>query len=148
MCSSDLFVFIDTLPLTPHNKIDRKALRAITPSRDRAGASAPPATPLERAIAGIWQDVLGVPHVDATDNFFDLGGHSLLATQIMWRIFEVFDVEVPLRRLFDAPTVTAFATALQDIAGNPARLTRVAELYEEVRQLSADDVSARLEDAT
>ncbi len=142
------FVFIDTLPLTPHNKIDRKALRAITPSRDRAGASAPPATPLERAIAGIWQDVLGVPHVDATDNFFDLGGHSLLATQIMWRIFEVFDVEVPLRRLFDAPTVTAFATALQDIAGNPARLTRVAELYEEVRQLSADDVSARLEDAT
>ena len=91
---------------------------------------------------------LGVDRVGVDDNFFDLGGHSLLATQIMWRIFEVFDVEVPLRRLFDAPTVTAFATALQDIAGNPARLTRVAELYEEVRQLSADDVSARLEDAT
>lgn len=139
------FVFIDTLPLTPHNKIDRNALRAITPSRDRVGASAPPATPLERAIASIWQDVLGVAHVGATDNFFDLGGHSLLATQIMWRIFEVFDVEIPLRHLFDAPTVAAFAVALEETAGDAARLTRVAELYEEVRLLSADDVSARLD---
>ena len=88
--------------------------------------------------------MLNVDRVGTTDNFFELGGHSLLATQVMWRVFETFGAEVPLRRLFDAPTVVEFAAALQEADRVPGRVKRIAELYEEVRQLSADEVEQRL----
>ncbi len=92
------FVFITSLPLTPHNKIDRKALRSISPSDEDGRTVVAPTTALQSTIAHIWREVLEADRVGITDNFFELGGHSLLATQVMWRVFETFKVEVPLRR--------------------------------------------------
>jgi acyl carrier protein len=138
------FVTVEALPLTAHNKIDRQALRRMAPSRDEARRFVEPSTALEQVIAQIWQDVLEAERVGVTDSFFDLGGHSLLATQVMWRVFEVFGVEVPLRRLFDSPTVAEFAAALEQAEGGSGRLARTAALYQTVRQLSADEVTQQL----
>lgn len=138
------FVSVDALPLTPHNKIDRQALRRMAPTRDAVRRFVEPSTALEQVIAQIWQEVLEVERVGVTDSFFDLGGHSLLATQVMWRVFEVFGVEVPLRRLFESPTVAEFASALDQAEGRSGRLARAAALYQEVRLLSAEEVTQRL----
>jgi acyl carrier protein len=107
------FVLLPALPLTGNGKVDRRAL----PAPDRSGFAAEgafvaPRTPVEEMLAGMWTEVLGVPRVGALDNFFDLGGHSLLATRVISRIREAFAIEVPLRRLFEAPTVEALAIAV------------------------------------
>ena len=106
------FVVLEQLPLTPNGKVDRKAL----PAPERAAAAdgyTAPRTPLEELLAGIWADVLGVERVAINDNFFDLGGHSLLATQIMARIGDSFRVSLPLRALFESPTVAGLAERIQ-----------------------------------
>jgi amino acid adenylation domain-containing protein len=140
------FVFVDAFPLTPHNKLDRKALSLLAPTQNCETQFVLPTSALESVIARIWRETLDVERVGVTDDFFDLGGHSLLATQVMWRVFETFNVEVPLRRLFDAPTVGEFVAALEEVEGSTGRLMRVAELHEEVFQLTDDEVSLRLEE--
>jgi amino acid adenylation domain-containing protein len=117
------FVFLEVFPLTPNGKIDRKALPA--PGGDRAiDQYEAPRRAVEEILAGIWTEALGVTPIGLHDNFFDLGGHSLLATQVMSRVRAVFRIELPLRSLFDAPTVEGVAAAIdravaQD-AGAPA----------------------------
>ncbi|HEX6293266.1 MAG TPA: amino acid adenylation domain-containing protein, partial [Herpetosiphonaceae bacterium] len=109
------FVVLDALPLTPMGKIDRKALPA--PELSQAASEAafvPPRTALEEQIASVWSAVLGVERVGVHDNFFALGGHSLLATQVITRVQQLIGQEVPLRLLFEAPTVAAFAAHLGD----------------------------------
>ena len=106
------FVVLDELPLTPNGKIDRRALPA--PDRDRRGSSfVAPRTPLEARLAEIWTEVLKLERVGATDNFFHLGGHSLLVTQLVSRINETFQVELPLQRIFEQPTVAELAAQLE-----------------------------------
>jgi amino acid adenylation domain-containing protein len=108
------FVFLDTLPLNPNGKVDRKALPMPDQSRpEQAVLFVPPSTLDEKTIAEIWAKVLKVDRVGIHDNFFDLGGHSLLATQIVSRIREAFAVELPLRSLFEASTVSGLAAAIQ-----------------------------------
>ncbi|RKH14792.1 amino acid adenylation domain-containing protein [Corallococcus sp. CA053C] len=102
------FVPLASLPLTPNGKVDRKALPAPDFSSDASEYIAP-RTPTEERLAGLWQRLLNARRVGASDNFFDLGGHSLLATQAISRIREAFGVELPLRGLFDAPTVEGLA---------------------------------------
>ncbi|MCU0509395.1 MAG: amino acid adenylation domain-containing protein, partial [Anaerolineae bacterium] len=110
------FITLDSLPLTPIGKIDRRALAAL--AAERAGdATAPavgdaPASPAEQLIAQMWGDLLGVERVGRQDNFFDLGGHSLLATRAISRLRAVFGVELPLLALFDAPTPAGLARAV------------------------------------
>jgi amino acid adenylation domain-containing protein len=95
------------MPLTPSGKVDRRALPAPDPAAAPAGR-VPPRTPAEELVAGIWERILGVrPGVH--DNFFDLGGHSLRATQVVSRVREAFGAELPLRALFEAPTVAGLA---------------------------------------
>ncbi|MEM7795316.1 MAG: amino acid adenylation domain-containing protein [Cyanobacteria bacterium P01_C01_bin.118] len=109
-----LFVTLAALPLTPNGKVDRQALPA--PERIRpelAKQFVAPRTPTEEAIAEIWTDVLGLETVGVNDNFFDLGGHSLLATQVLSRLREAFEVELPLRQLFEAHTVAAIADVVE-----------------------------------
>jgi acyl carrier protein len=104
------FVQLDALPLTAQGKVDRKALPAPDHDSLTAGtAYVAPHTPTEDVLASIWAEVLGVERVGIHDSFFALGGHSLLATQLVSRIREVFQIELALRSLFEAPTVAQLA---------------------------------------
>ncbi|HVT17366.1 MAG TPA: amino acid adenylation domain-containing protein [Thermoanaerobaculia bacterium] len=117
------FVAVPELPLTPHGKVDRKALSrlaALDPAAGR-GAAAPagalPRTPLEELLAGIWSEVLGRERVGREQDFFELGGHSLLATQLISRVRGACGVELPLRSVFAAPTLAAQALQLGALLG-------------------------------
>ncbi|HEY0601403.1 MAG TPA: amino acid adenylation domain-containing protein [Herpetosiphonaceae bacterium] len=97
---------LDALPLTPNGKVDRKALPAPDQLRpDLETAFVAPQTPVEQLLANIWADVLHVGEVGVTDNFFSLGGNSLLATLLVSRMREAFQVDLPVRTLFEAPTI-------------------------------------------
>ena len=104
----NIFIALPELPLTPNGKIDRKALPAPEPAQTVSGHDALQ-TPTQEMLAGIWCEVLGITEVGANDNFFDLGGHSLLATQISSRLREVFQIELPLRKVFETPVVSELA---------------------------------------
>ncbi|MBW8767933.1 MAG: AMP-binding protein, partial [Geodermatophilales bacterium] len=100
------WVLLGALPLTPSGKVDRRALPAPEGGRLELGAVyVAPRTALEELLAGIWAEVLGLDRVGVHDNFFALGGHSLLAAQVVSRAGEALEIEVPLRLLFEAPTV-------------------------------------------
>jgi amino acid adenylation domain-containing protein len=109
-----VFVFLDSLPLTPNGKLDRKALPAPDQSRPELDdAFAAPRTPIEEILANIWAGVLKLDKVGIHDNFFHLGGHSLLATQVVTRIRDAFKLDLPLRTLFEAPTIHGLVQKLQ-----------------------------------
>ncbi|HEU4562037.1 MAG TPA: amino acid adenylation domain-containing protein, partial [Longimicrobium sp.] len=116
------FVAIDRIPLTANGKLDRRALPA--PKAAAVGAEdgyVAPRTPVEEVLAAIWCEVLRRDRVGAGDDFFAVGGHSLRATQVVSRVREVFDVELPLRAIFEAPTLAELAARLEEIrrAGVP-----------------------------
>ncbi|NJJ59912.1 non-ribosomal peptide synthetase [Pseudomonas sp. B14(2022)] len=97
---------LDAMPLSPSGKLDRRALPApVWQTREHVE----PETPLQQQVAAIWREVLGVPRIGLRDDFFALGGHSLLATQIISRTRQACDVELPLRTLFEASELGAFA---------------------------------------
>jgi amino acid adenylation domain-containing protein len=101
---------VDAVPLLPSGKVDRSALAALAVPAPEPAAG----TGTEATIAGIWREVMGVDAVGPDDDFFEVGGHSLLAVKIATRLRAAFDVDVPLTLLFDHPTVSALARALDD----------------------------------
>jgi amino acid adenylation domain-containing protein len=113
------FVLLDRLPLTPSGKVDRRALPA--PETGGPEGFVAPRTPTEEVLAGIWAEVLRCEHVGATDNFFELGGHSLVATQVVARAREVFRIELPVRTLFEAPTLAGLARHVEALANSGRR---------------------------
>lgn len=122
------FVALDAIPLMPNGKIDRKAL---PPPEAPAGMASPteaatPRNALEESIAAAMAMLLGRAGVDIHDNFFDLGGHSLLAAQLCARLGRELGCEVPLRSLFDAPTVATLAALLRDDGGAQAARSAIS----------------------
>ncbi|QRK05610.1 non-ribosomal peptide synthase/polyketide synthase [Archangium violaceum] len=110
------FVVLEALPLTPNGKVDRKALPAPEAEGTAREGYVAPRTELELVVADIWAPLLK-QRVGALDNFFELGGHSLLAAQVATRLREVLQRELPLRVLFEAPTVAELAARLESMPG-------------------------------
>lgn len=134
-------VLLDALPLTPNGKVDTAALPA-PEAIAREHAVVAPRNPMEQALADIWRQVLRIEQLGVEDNFFDLGGHSLLATQVIARIRSTFHVQLPLRSMFDTPTIAGLA---QQIAALPQNSEdeEVARLLQELEGLS-DEEAERL----
>ncbi|WP_427156903.1 amino acid adenylation domain-containing protein [Aliinostoc sp. HNIBRCY26] len=109
-------MLLDDLPLAPSGKIDRRALPApeftqLQSENTFVAAS----TPIQEILTGIWAEVLSLEKVGIHDNFFELGGHSLLATRVISKVRQAFEVELPLRRLFEQPTIAGLATVIDRI---------------------------------
>jgi len=115
------FVPLESLPLTPNRKLDRKALPPPDGlERAERDPSPAPAGDLEKAIAEVWRDVLKVSRVGLEENFFDLGGHSLLAVRVHRRLRQAVARELAITDLFRFPTVRALAAYLGDASGGPS----------------------------
>jgi amino acid adenylation domain-containing protein len=135
------FVRLESLPLTPNGKIDRRKLPApdYTPGKRQLVL---PRTPNEALLATIWQEVLRVKPVGVHNNFFELGGHSLLATQVISRIRQTLQVELPLRQLFEFPTIAQLAPRLRGgevtLGGETARTSTLPPIQPAQRDAAAD----------
>jgi amino acid adenylation domain-containing protein len=105
---------LDQLPLTPNGKVNRKALAEGGDWRAGQTAFVPPASKMERLIAGIWEDALGIKPIGIDHNFFDLGGHSLLAVRVLSRLRQATGSAIPLAAIFQAPTIGMLAHMLED----------------------------------
>jgi amino acid adenylation domain-containing protein len=135
------FVPLETLPLTATGKVDRRALPA--PASTRPELATPfvaPRMPLEERVARIWAETLGLEQVGVNDQFLDLGGHSLHATQIVSRIRETFQVDIPLQSLLDAATVADMAALIGRRRAYALSEAELARLLAEVEGLSAGEL--------
>ncbi|NJM65772.1 MAG: amino acid adenylation domain-containing protein [Acaryochloris sp. RU_4_1] len=138
------FVLLSALPRTPNGKIDRQALPALDQEQSLARTFAPPRTPTEEQLAGIWAEVLNIKQVGIHDNFFDLGGHSLLATQLASRCRDTFHVEILLRQFFAAPTIADLAILIAQQLADASDETLLAQTLAEIQQLSDAEAQAVL----
>ena len=127
-------VEIDRIPLGVNGKVDRKALVSRRPATPEQNIS----EPLESTgnfvfdtVRGIWTEILGVSPIDGTDNFFSLGGHSLLASRMISRIRTSVGIELPIRSIFDSPTLEAFCRAVELGAEDQKTVTSAAEVLPE-----------------
>jgi len=125
MVPSAIFV-LESFPLTPNGKIDRRALPAPDGNSQTATEFVAPRTQTEQALAAIWAEVLRRPAVGIHDDFFALGGHSLLATQVISRIQVRLQRELPLRTLFERPTVEQLAKAVEETVAGDAPKGKIA----------------------
>ncbi|MEG4517635.1 MULTISPECIES: amino acid adenylation domain-containing protein [unclassified Microcoleus] len=116
------FVVLESLPVTANGKVDRVALPAPEPIKlEWAGGYVAPQTSIEEVLVKIWAEVLGIKRVGIRDNFFELGGHSLLATQLVSRVRDAFGVELPLRRVFEAPTIAELSKIVESLKDKNAK---------------------------
>jgi acyl carrier protein len=130
------FVVLEALPLTPNGKVDRRALPAPDTSKpDLSLFFVGPRNSVEEVLAAIWAEVLKLERVDVHDDFFALGGHSLLALRVVSRIRNAFDVNIPLRTLFDLPTVASLAAAITQAQSKPVFTKEMAGVVTDVESL-------------
>ncbi|HEX8174903.1 MAG TPA: phosphopantetheine-binding protein, partial [Pyrinomonadaceae bacterium] len=135
------FVILEEMPLTPNGKVDRKALPAPPSLRPELSSTyVAPRTALEKVVAGIWANVLGLEQVGMRDNFFDLGGHSMLATRVTFRVREALLIELPLRSLFESPTVESLVNVIAQMWGDRSTAEEVAKTHLEVEQLTEEEI--------
>jgi amino acid adenylation domain-containing protein len=116
------FVVLESLPVTASGKVDRLALPAPEPIKlELAGGYIAPQTAVEQVLVKIWAEVLGIKRVGIRDNFFELGGHSLLATQLVSRVRDAFGIELPLRSVFEAPTIGDLSEVVESLKDKNAK---------------------------
>ena len=137
------FMVLDAFPLTPNGKVDRKALPAPEAATREENFDAPTA-PEEVRMASLWSDVLGRMPIGRNDNFFDLGGHSLLATQLLSRLHTTFGVELPLRVLFESPTVASLTAHVADARAASLHDENLDDLLTQLEQLSDEEALATM----
>ncbi|MEG3939643.1 amino acid adenylation domain-containing protein [Microcoleus sp. S36b_A3] len=131
------FVMLKSLPLTPNGKIDRRSLPEPDEMRPELTENfVAPRTNIEEVLAAIWAEVLKLEKVGIYDNFFELGGHSLLATQVISRVRQAFQVELPLHRLFESATVADFAVAIAQKQAEQTDSEMLAQVLADLDQLS------------
>ncbi len=117
------FVVLESLPVTANGKVDRLALPAPQPIKlEWAGGYVAPQTSIEEVLVKIWTEVLGIKRVGIRDNFFELGGHSLLATQLVSRVRDACGVELPLRCVFEAPTIAELSKIVESLKDKNAKI--------------------------
>lgn len=117
------FAVLESLPLTPNGKVDRRALPTPEPVKlEWAGSYAAPQTPTEEVLVRIWLEILGIKRAGIRDNFFELGGHSLLATQLVSRVRDACGVELPLRCVFEAPTIAELSKIVESLKDSSAKI--------------------------
>jgi acyl carrier protein len=131
---------VAALPLTPSGKLDRQALPVPDETASATGReSVAPRGPLEGLLASIWAEVLGREEISVRDSFFDLGGNSLTATQVSILVQEVLPVELPLRKMFESPTIADIAALIEESAAGLSAEERQAmsEVLSEYSALTA-----------
>ncbi len=138
------FVWLAQFPLTLNGKIDRRALPAPEAGTPATGSVVAPRTPVEEMVRTIWAEVLGVETTGVHENFFALGGHSLLATRLVARLQTAFQVKLPLRRLFEQPTIAELAAALIEFEKTPGQVEKIARLRQRIKDMSSDEIQAML----
>jgi amino acid adenylation domain-containing protein len=131
------FLFLDALPLMSNGKVDRKALPVPDGRRlEQDESVSAPRTPIEEMLADIWTEVLKLEKIGIHNNFFDLGGHSLLATQIVSRIRETLQIELPLRKLFEKPTIAELAELITEESCRNMDSADMSDILTELESMS------------
>jgi amino acid adenylation domain-containing protein len=141
-----LVMLLDEMPLTPSGKIDRRGLPEPDESaRAVVQAFVEPRTAVEAVVAKVWSDILAVERVGVEDNFFDLGGHSLLATQVISRLKSSFKINLPLRSLFESPTVAELSVAIVALENQPGQAEKIAGVLQKLGGMSPEQMKQLLE---
>jgi len=137
------FVVMETLPRTRTGKVDRKNLPQPQSQRSEYGKEyVAPQTEVESVIAEVWQKLLRVDRVGINDNFFELGGHSLLATQVINKLRETYSIELPLRTIFESPTIAGLAGQVEVIVKQKKEdAEKVAQIIKAIKDLSPDQAA-------
>jgi FkbM family methyltransferase len=137
------FVILDALPLLPNGKVNRQELPPpdqLRPDMDRVFVA--PRNSVEEELAAIWSEILVIEGIGVDDNFFMLGGHSLLATQAISRIREAFHIDLPLRSIFEAPTVAGLSEIILESFAEQLGTTELEDLLADVEQLTGQEAQA------
>ena len=135
-------IFLDALPVSRNGKVDRQVLPL--PGRSRPQLDTPlvtPRNPLENDLEQIWRDVLELDQIGMDDNFIELGGDSLAATRIISRVIANFRIEIPLRSLFQSPTVAEMARTISQYVIKKLEHDDLAKLLDELESLEEQEAS-------
>jgi acyl carrier protein len=140
------FVLISAVPVNANGKLDRKAL---PPPEDGVPEASTgyeaPRNPIEERLASLWAEVLGRERVGIHDDFFELGGHSLLAMQLLSRTQAAFSAEIPVRHLFESPTVAGLAAVISELVGRAEPAPKEAPIQAMAAPAAAEDLLSRID---
>ena len=140
-----VIVFLDRMPLTSHGKIDRANLPHPDGAMDDLEASyVAPRNAVEEVLASIWSELLGVTRVGVMTHFFDLGGHSLLATQMISRVRDTFQINVPMDKLFEVGTISDMSRVLAEHEQRPGMVDKIARIHKRLAEMSDAEASEML----
>ncbi|PCJ16860.1 MAG: hypothetical protein COB04_09935 [Gammaproteobacteria bacterium] len=140
------FVALPAIPVTSNGKVDRKELLKLKVEFCSQQEFVPPRNETEEVLASLWGDVLKLDAIGVKDNFFDLGGHSLLATQVVSRVKEAFQVELPLSVLFENQTIENMAIHILEQEAKTVDMDIMAQLLAELDDLDGADLQSMLDD--